>query len=147
MIVGHGLCLSKASHIANTHVLRCFMVYRFPVAMWSGCHPQIGEVLSAKTTSLSPCGQLASSRKKLTSKQFPGEPAGEGEDFLSWTLCPAIQNRQSQQALEIWGERAREMGPGGAGSGLQIGWKHFQADSSLKSQTIITCYWNLDFRI
>ena len=71
-------------------------------------------VLSApETSSLSPCGQPATSRKKLTSKQFPGEPAGEEGDFLSWTLCTAIQNRQSQQVLEIWGKRAREMWPGG----------------------------------
>lgn len=114
-------------------------------------------VLSAtETSSLSPCGQPATSRKKLTSKQFPGEPAGEEGDFLSWTLCTAIQNRQSQQVLEIWGKRAREMWQGGAGWGLQMGRKHFQGiclachsmDSPWKSQTVvITGYWNLDSRI
>lgn len=105
---------------------------------------------------LSPCGQSATSRKKLTSKQFPGEPAGEGGDFLSWTLHTAIQNRQCLQVFEIWGKRAREIWQGGAGWGLQTGWKHFQGiylacrsfDGSWKSQTVvITGCWDLDSRI
>lgn len=146
-----GLCLSKASHIAST---QCTQV---PHATKTACGHVVrphelslnwlarGVLPAAETSSLSPCGQSATSRKKLTSKQFPGEPAGEGGDFLSWTLCTAIQNRQSQQVLVIWGKRAREMWQGGAGWGLQIGWKHFQGvclachslDSSWKSQTVV----------
>lgn len=85
--------------------------------------PATGVFLASETASFSPCGQSVTSRKKLTSWQFPGEPAGERGDFLSWTLRTVIQNRQNHSALESWGQRAREMWPGGEDWDQKIGWK------------------------
>lgn len=75
-----GLCLSKGGHIASTHTRRCLTLQRLPVAMCSAHHPRMGR---PGECSQLPMGSQATSRKKLTSKQFPGEPAGEEGDFLT----------------------------------------------------------------